>query len=182
MSSLGDFPTVTPPGADAKIRDIYKDITFEALEQLRQWLTVNPIPVPISQVQGFSRFTAQPASIATGETTTSTTYADLATVGPTLSGLPAGTYLVLVGALLYNNTAGVASSASVSLNGGAASDADAAILVTSGSNVPAVTAVGFSVKTLTLANNTLRVKYRVNGASTGTFYYRNLVALRIGNT
>jgi hypothetical protein len=50
-------------------------------------VNLNPPLLPVTQILGFSQFTAQAAEVLASQTTTSTTYADLATVGPQLTGL-----------------------------------------------------------------------------------------------
>jgi hypothetical protein len=147
---------------------------------VRKWLQSSPV-LPISQIFGFTQFTAQSAAVATSEATGSTTYADLATVGPTISGLADGHYVLLATSLISNSTGSVGSFASPSLNGSTPLDSDAAIVVTSAAGVPQVTAIGASIQTLSSGNNnTIKMQYRV-GAGSGTFTYRKLIALKYGN-
>lgn len=134
--------------------------------------------VPISQVIGFTLFAPQEASVLTAsEATTSTNYADLTTVGPTISGLPDGVYLVQHGCRAKASVAGNTAVQSVSANGAAASDSDAVMadvdqFVTVSAPVVVTLAAG--------GNNSITCKYRVS-AGTGTFHLRRLVVARISN-
>ena len=170
------FPELTPPGGKPVINSIF-DFSDAALGQLRLWLEQNPPAVPITSILGFSQFTAQLASVSTTETTTSTTYADLATAGPTLSGLPDGRYLYLVDVTSFNSAAGNACISGVTINGSAPAD-DTKSAINTGTDQ--VSAIGAGLATLSAGSNTLKVQYRVN-AGTGSFSYRNLIALRYAN-
>lgn len=65
---------------------------------IQRWLADAPV-FPATQVFGFLQFTAIVAPpIATAETRATSTFGDLATVGPTLTGLPDGNYLLAFGA------------------------------------------------------------------------------------
>ena len=72
--------------------------------------------------------TAQTAAVATSETTTSTSYTDLATAGPAVTLSPGVTqdHFLTLSSLLSNNTLDTAAIASVAIAGAAAVDADAA--------------------------------------------------------
>ena len=135
--------------------------------------------IPIGQVFGFSGFTAQASDfIATSETTTSNTYTNLATVGPTLDGLAAGRYVIFLTSLSAIATAGGQAYMSVSVNGAAASD-------TGSSQVWTSTFASVTVPSLvTLSNpggNSLVAKYRSSNGSTATFSNRQIFALKYAN-
>lgn len=148
------------------------------LGYMDQRLLMNTPLIPIGQIVGFSQFTSQAAEVLAEQATASTAYTNLATVGPSLNGLPDGQYEIRFGAAAKISTA-VTESARMSLeiNGVAASDDDAAL-----SNVDGVVSVSRVVlKTLAAGgNNTVVMKYRATGA-TATFAYRWLVALKIAN-
>jgi hypothetical protein len=98
----------------------------------KQWLTtwseVNPPTLPISQVFGFSGYVAQLARAGTGtglEGRLSAAYGNLATVGPELSSLVDGNYLLLYGAQAERGGTSTAYMAP-SVNGAAAADSAAA--------------------------------------------------------
>jgi hypothetical protein len=144
---------------------------------LPEWITQAGIDVPIGQVIGFSQFQVQAAPrINTSESTASTTYTNLATVGPTFTGLADGQYLIMFGAAALT-TSGVALMA-IELNGAAASDDNSAAFTTTASGVSG--AAAFTTTLENGGNNSLLAKYRTT-AGTGTFAYRWLVALKYAN-
>ena len=144
---------------------------------VKRWLRDAPV-FPISQVFGFSATVAQTATeIATSETTSSASFVDLATVGPTLTGIPDGKYLIIFGASSKNTTAGSGAKMSIDINGGGAADADS----TNCAVDQFVDVARFRTKTLANnGSNTITAKYRVT-ANTGTFANRSLIAIRYGN-
>lgn len=149
-------------------------------DYLTQRIAVAGIPVSISQVTGFSQFNAESAEVATSETTASTTFTDLATAGPTLSGLSDGSYVVLLGCWASSNTAGQAADMSVQVNSAAVDGNDG--VRTFGTTGPEALARAV-VKTLSNdGDNTITAKYRASGGgATATFVNRWLVALRYAN-
>ena len=173
---MTDFPNLHPEEGGAKINNIYTDISPGALGQLVDYITQSGIPIPISQVVGFAQFTAQSASpVTAGENTASTTYVNLTTTGPQVTGLPSGQYLLLYGCAALQATAGDLLMAP-SINSATPVDADAALT----STPTASGAVRAVTKTLSLASNTVLAQYRVTGG-TGTFKNRWLVALKFAN-
>lgn len=115
------------------------------------------------------------AIVATSQTTTSTSYTDLATVGPAVT--------VTTGPLawvhLYNsnvNTTSVSSLMSFEVSGAssipAADNTSIGIAGTAGSREGA----GFLLTTLTPGSNTFTCKYRV-GSGTGTYADRRIAVL-----
>jgi hypothetical protein len=174
-----DFATLVAPGTEPKIHSIF-DFTAEALEQLAFWIEQRGLHIPVTQLIGFSQFTAQAAPfISSSESTTSTAYTALATAGPAITGLSDGRYLVMYGALISTSSGGDRSIMSLSYNGAAASDSDAC--ESRDTNLSSVS----RTTTATLAgggNNSITAKYRSSvGTSTATFASRWLVALRYGN-
>lgn len=162
------------------LTNILKDCSAEFLGQLRTWLEQNPPAIPVTQILGFSQFTAQADRVSNtaSESTVSTTYTDLATVGPRLTGLPDGKYLVVFGAGAQTSVAGIGAVMSISVNGATPVDADGAT-VQSASIAGGTSAV---LKTLSSGgNNTLSVQYRIDGAATGGWLLRWLIALRYAN-
>ena len=132
--------------------------------------------LPIGQVQGFTQFVANAApTIVTLEGRANVAYGDLATVGPTLSNLAAGTYLVFFGCQMIPS-GGETGIASVSLNAAAASD-DNGINV-SGGNISTSRAISV---TFTTTANTLQMKYRTGGGANVDFAKRWMIALKVGN-
>jgi hypothetical protein len=134
-----------------------------------EWVTQVGIDVPISQITGFSGFTAQAATrISVSEGTGSATYVDLATVGPTLTGL--------FGAAAVT-TSGVCFMA-IAENGAAASDSQSAQFATTTGGVSG--AAAYLTTLSNGGNNSLEAKYRTT-AGTGTFNHRWLIALKYAN-
>jgi hypothetical protein len=118
--------------------------------------------------------------VATSETTTSTTYADLATAGPTLQ-LTTGENAVVWFSVQMSgstNTAFVASAVSVSnATTIAASDADGLMFqpaTASGSTVRAT--MCNHVQSLTPGSNAFKIQYRAS-AGTGTFSARRITVM-----
>lgn len=144
------------------------------------WIEQSGLQIPISQVFGFSQFNAQSARVDASETTTSTTYTDLTTAGPTVSGLSAGTYIVLFGAQASSSVATIASLMSISANAAAAVDGDSCATSVLTSNYQTAVAKAITA-TVSSSNNSFQCKYRTNGAATATFLYRWIVVLKAAN-
>jgi hypothetical protein len=115
---------------------------------------------------------AETEIVATSETTTSNSYTDLATVGPTVT-VTTGPYAIV---FLYNsnvNSTTVTSLMSFEVSGAssiaAADNNSIGIAGTTGSREGAA----FLVTTLTAGSNTFRCKYRV-GSGTGTYADRRI--------
>jgi hypothetical protein len=140
-------------------------------------IALRGVPVSISQISGFSGFTARYASVGTTQGTTSAAYTDLATVGPTLTGLANGNYVVFFGAT--TQTAGAAQAwMSVQINSTGAQDSDGTFAaVTTGTSISRA----FVVPLTADDNNTLTAKYHSNGVSNSDFALRWIIALKYGN-
>lgn len=170
------FGTLTAPGGTPKITSIF-DFSAEALGELRLWLEQNPPAIGISNILGFSQFTAQPATtISVSESTTSATYTDLLTVGPALTGLPDGKYMLIFGGLVTSSAAGSAWMAP-QINATAASDTNG---LSCGAGTTNSGAFACTV-TLSGGSNTITMKYRTDSGATGTYTRRWLIALRYAN-
>lgn len=124
---------------------------------------------------------AASATIATSETTASTAYVDLATVGPAAPVVTGASALVIVTAKLGATATnpdtcyvGFAVSGATTVAPG---DAQA---LTFGNSVIGVLFQGsalFVVTGLTPGSNTFTLKYRQNGASTGTYLNRTIAVI-----
>lgn len=170
-----DFTTLHPPGTAPKITSIF-DFSTEALGELKLWIEQAGLAITISQIVGFQQFAAQVAtSILTSETTTSTSYTDLATPGPQLTTLPDGRYVLLFGAFASNSGTGV-SVFSPTINNAAAVDADQGGM----SGTQGLYSTRATTATLASGTNTVKLQYKVN-SGTGTFLNRWLIALRYAN-
>lgn len=138
--------------------------------------------IPGSQiVGGRANVPSNYAFVATGETTTSSTYGNLSTVGPTLERMADGDYLLMWGALAVVATAGsgITAKMGVQINSTVASDADSCV---SGVAIGASVSVA-RLKTLeNNNNNTVTAKYASNDNTTAVgFTYRWLMALKVGS-
>lgn len=114
----------------------------------------------------------QTQNVATSQTTTSTSYTDLATVGPTVSITSRGTRAIAIWNLTQSTTAGSCASC-VAVSAGtttAAADSFGQVGSNSGGKV-----TGFAVFTINPnVVNTYTLRYRVTGG-TGTFLDRRLL-------
>ena len=134
--------------------------------------------IPGSQIVGLAQFLPRVADIiapSSGESTTSTSFVDLTTVGPSLNDLSDGTYMLLFGAQCQATAPSVAVM-SVSLNGAAATDADS--LVTDATNTSTTRLVIADLRNNN--NNAIVAKYRSSGGATCSFLRRWLVAIKYG--
>lgn len=115
-------------------------------------------------------------NVATSETTASTSFTDLATVGPSIT-LTTGTKaFVMFAARVANNTGGSSCVAAVDISGAttsAASDTRSLFYESSAANDNARFSVAYIHTGLTSGSNTFKLQYRVTGG-TGTFLDRNL--------
>jgi hypothetical protein len=110
-------------------------------------------------------------NVATSQNTTSTSYTDLATVGPTTTITSRGTKALVIWACTQFTTSGsCATSAAVS---GATTVAAADSHGTVGSDAGRV-AIGWAFFTINPGSNTYTLKYRVSGG-TGTFLDRRML-------
>jgi hypothetical protein len=120
------------------------------------------------------------ASVATSETTASTSYTGLATTGPNISAVTSGTTaMIWISCDMANNTAGARCHMSVSVTGASAEDPhDATSLTYESSNANDRLAASYMIffVGLTPGSNTFNSKYHVS-AGTGTFLRRTIVVL-----
>lgn len=122
---------------------------------------------------------AEHAEITTSETTTSLTYADLATVGPSVTVSHGTQVLVLWSAQHQNNTALKADAISINVSGAntaAADDSYAVERIVQSANYPAQHMHHIWFDSLIAGTSTFKLQYRVTGG-TGTFSFRRIVAL-----
>jgi hypothetical protein len=129
-----------------------------------------------------ARAEAKGGFVATTESTTSTTYADLATVGPSVTvdirddGSGAGRALVIVGGRMSNNTAGATSAMSVAGPGLTPSDTTALTNQNESTSSLLIASHVFIASGLTPGSATYTAKYRVSGG-TGSFSSRRLAII-----
>lgn len=122
-------------------------------------------------------FIPSSAIVATSETSVSVAYADIATVGPTVSKLTGTNALVIVSCFLFNSGAGNVSSMSFTVSGAttlSAVDAQALQLHSTIANGQGSYSRAYHLTGLTAGVNVFTAKYKVN-AGTGTFSARQLI-------
>jgi hypothetical protein len=147
-------------------------------KELAAWVNsrilIDGFELPIGQVSGFLGFVFKPAAtILTFEATTSTTYVDLATAGPSLTGLADGQYAIFFG---FNGSSTTSAIMSISVNGAAASDDDSCSVTTTSSTMRMVLA------TLSAdGNNTVTTKYRSGSGTSQSFGRRWLSLVKYQN-
>jgi len=111
--------------------------------------------------------------VETSETTTSTTFADLTTVGPSFTVPRAGVYVCLIGANANQNTA--SNDAYIGLRAGSTAATDLAAFrnISSGSQNQVSIATVFQTAAV-VASDVLKVQYRIGGTGTAQFLMRSL--------
>lgn len=117
-------------------------------------------------------------SVNTTETTTSTTFTDLATVGPSVTVTTGPSALVLVSSRL-ENSAGSSVYASHVISGAttiAADDTNSLSADPGSGNRVRATSASFRSGDLTAGSNTFKMQYRTD-TGTGTFAYRRIVVI-----
>jgi hypothetical protein len=120
------------------------------------------------------------ATVATSETSTSTSYADVATVGPTVTVTTGTAALVLLKCAFDNATANVGTFMGFAVSGAssvAAADANAINIAGLAAASRARIGGAFWVTGLTAGSNIFTAKYKVASASTGTFTQRDMTVM-----
>lgn len=168
FGALGSRPDLIPSTFLAYLQDYFS--------------SADPLTLTTNSLLDFARFTMQSSDfIAVQESRSATAYGDMTNVGPTMSNLPSGRYLFITYclSLLTGGTAGDSAYMAISVNGGAANDLDAA----QNQSSSGVAVEGFSLQTLSLGNNTVVAKYRVDTSSgaVAKFSRRKMLALRYAN-
>lgn len=119
------------------------------------------------------------ATVATSESTASTSYTDLATSGPAVTVTTGASALVMVGARSTNTTTSTENFMSYAVSGAttdAAADARALIWYAT-SSAPNLRAMAANLHTgLTPGSNTFTAKYKV-GSGTGSWFNRHLIVI-----
>lgn len=117
------------------------------------------------------------ATVATSQTTTSTSYTDLATTGPAVTVTTGTSALVSISAYLDNNSAGQNSYMSFGVTGATTSAAvEARGLSFTGTGQGLTGSRVFLMTGLTAGSNTFTMKYKVQ-SGTGTFINRELIVI-----
>jgi hypothetical protein len=125
--------------------------------------------------------TSATSTIATSQTTTSSSYTDLATVGPAVTLTTGNKALVIVTANIYSSVAGYYSNASFAVSGAttisAANTNAARVADTGGVRCASATVL----TTLTKGSNTFTMKYSQSAGGTGTFFDREIIVIDLGS-
>ena len=135
--------------------------------------------IPVTQIFGFLQFVPQISSRLTDDTVvTSRTFADpiSGAAGPTITGLPPGQYLILLGAVMAASSAATPFYVGVKVNTTEAVDSDSIVTYTP-TAVPGMTALA---KTLSLDTNTITMRFRT-ASGTALALYRWMIALKYAN-
>lgn len=130
-------------------------------------------------VNSIAARTLTKARVETAETTTSSSFTDLATIGPQVTVTTGTQALVIITSAINNNTATVASSASFSVTGATAFAADNTVRIAR-DGIAANTLVRYSAATLfplTAGSNTFTMKYNTQAATTATFSVREIIVI-----
>ena len=117
-------------------------------------------------------------TVLTSESTTSTTYAALATPGPAVTVSTGTSCFITLTAQIYNSGAGLAFMAFDISGATTVAASDVQSLTTRGTNELQLS-VSYLVTGLTPGSNVFTAKYRVS-ANTGTFLRRSVIALPFG--
>lgn len=151
---------------------------------LQDYIAINIPDIPVSQVQGYSNATPNPATtVVTSETKTSATYGALTTAGPSLTGLSQGKYLFIFGCVGSVDTNGRAALMNLAFNGSNPGDDNDAVWITSTPADHLTSATSWVTRTFTTDNNSAASVYRVSSGTgeTGTFTRRRLLGIRLSN-
>lgn len=119
------------------------------------------------------------ATVDTAENTTSTSFADLTTPGPSVTVTTGIRALIIVTAQTDNATAGSNNLVGVTISGAtteAAADATALLNENSAASEPNRSSVIRHHTGLTAGSNTFKLQYRVSGG-TGTFQRRHIIVI-----
>jgi hypothetical protein len=120
------------------------------------------------------------ATVATSQTTTSSSYTDLATSGPAVTVTTGTKALVIVTSDLFNSGAGNRALMGYAVSGATTTSASdtTALLNLSGTANETMRCSAASIATLTAGSNTFTAKYRVN-TGTGTFENRSIIVINL---
>lgn len=152
---------------------------------IAEYIAVNGLEIPVSQIRGFNQFQARSARITGGyQGTASTAYGNLATAGPELTGLGDGQWIFWFGADIEQDYDARAYMA-ISVNGASATDTDSCHMGIDGT-ASGGTDIRGSITTAVFktldngGNNTVTAKYR---AAVGSCNFDNrwIIGLRVGN-
>lgn len=148
-----------------------------------KWADVQTVAASINGVGVFPLSTSNSARVDTTQTTTSTSYTDLATVGPTVTLTTGTAVLVTVCSFITSSTTSNSGYASFAVSGAttrAAADVDSCFLASGVANIGSTVSRTFVITGLNAGSNTFTMKYRKDGgAGTWTFGFRTITVQRL---
>jgi hypothetical protein len=145
--------TITDPGAGAKLTDTY---TAGVATELNRRIPSG-------------------ATVATSQTSSSTAYTDLATVGPAVTVTTTDTALVSISSLIATGTGGNGAFMAFAISGATTVAANDAQAISNPTTSGWTFGSTFLITGLTPGSNTFTAKYRVAGGTAGTWVSRSIV-------
>jgi hypothetical protein len=154
-----------------------EDFPPEFKEWLIDFIAVNIPQIPISQITGFGQYTAFVGTRVDGQnSTSSSSYVELDSGHPQITGLGKGSYLIYHGCALEASGALITARQSLKFNDEVAVS-DHAIL---GEGTSIHSASRVVQKTFDGSNNTIKCVYQQEGGGTAFFELRWLIAIKYG--
>lgn len=145
-------------------------------EGAKAYETTNHRDMIYGRDSGWVCVTPQAATVPTAQSTTSTTYTDLATAGPAVTVLTGTRALVTLSSFLYNSGAAADVYMSFAVSGATTLAAADTNSISQATGAGQTTSRTFMVTGLTPGNNTFTSKYRV-GSGTGQYANRDITVV-----
>lgn len=159
------------------------EVSGTALQELLNYLEMNPPTIPITQISGFAQFAAQTAREPSESTFNSPTYADpniSGAVGPELDGLSDGQYVILFGCSLVGGTGGTQQTfANFAINGVMPSDDTDAVEAQQANHASVAGAAIVTIQND--GNSSIKMVFRQPHSETVDVRLRWIIALRFAN-
>ena len=187
MSSFAGYDLTTTEGLSAALGAIFQDPTLLP-ESFTTWLqnwTQNYMGtnVSIDQITGYSQNTTNSNQVQAEESTTSITYTNLTTPGPSISAVSDGLYAVTYGCAASISNSATRARINISVNGAAPDDTKTPQAYTANGSVVGISAAG-QVRLSGGSGNSITLQYAVGSTGSGktaTFGNRYLTATRVSN-
>jgi hypothetical protein len=181
-NSSGAFPTQQSGDPGVVLDNIYQ-VSPLFLGDLSNYFLQNPFITNINQIPGFQQTTPYVATtVAVEETRSVATYGDMNTVGPSLTALPDGMYMVSYSAAAKISSGTTRARINIGINGALPDDTVTSLAYTSNVSgmvgISATSSVRIQGQT---GGNTIKLMYAigVGGTGTGMWGARNLSAILI---
>ena len=120
------------------------------------------------------------ATVAANQSTSSTTYTDLVTVGPEVTITTGTKALVILNTIAFSSTTGLFAGATYEVSGATTIAADDTLKVSNGATSASRISAASRLTTLTAGSNTFTMKYKSNGA-TANFINREIIVIDLGS-